>query len=489
MKLSKKYINTKGTIFEKIHKTSNGNIAFAVKSPKDEFKTGYDKFENIKIGQLNSFFSINTFTGRRCDANIFELKANFIDLDCEKIGIDKEKALYLLENDYIGTRIPKPTMILDSGNGLWLLWLYDELTIARKGKSINLKMVDKYSKVQRALCKELKDLGADRSALDLSRVMRCDKTINYKKEKSQKPKQVKVVREYGVTWSLSSVADEVLGEYIKPSEEEKERVREERAKNRKTNWNVAKTNYNRCRDLKNLLELRNYSIEKGKRQMFLFLYAYHALCKNKGDEVKTLDEVIELNSMMEYPIPTKRVKSETIKGAKRGFECRNNIHQSGYKRGGYNYKTQTIIDLLDITKEEQELLRTIQTDDLKKEKKLQREKEGRRNTNGLTPKQQEKINSAYLAQRHKDQGMTNKEIGQALEISLSTVKRLLKVEVDINLVTIDIAEEIETLSINGLSNTEIALKMNMSVERVSIYLRFKRRNLKSEWGGQKIRYI
>lgn len=77
---------------------------------------------------------------------------------------------------------------------------------------------------------------------------------------------------------------------------------------------------------------------------------------------------------------------------------------------------------MDITKEEQEQLKTIIDSRTKLDRKNESRKEKRRNADGFTKREQQKKDTYQSIQFLKSQGLTQKEITQQLKISLRTIK-------------------------------------------------------------------
>ncbi|MCW6108686.1 DNA-binding response regulator, partial [Clostridium sporogenes] len=98
-----------------------------------------------------------------------------------------------------------------------------------------------------------------------------------------------------------------------------------------------------------------------------------------------------------------------------------------YKRGGYNYKNDTLIEKLNITDEEMKIFETIIS---KKEvrrrdnqKNKIRQKAKRRNEKGLTKRQQEKLNKESKIKELIKKGYNKAEIARELNLNKSTITR------------------------------------------------------------------
>ena len=133
--------------------------------------------ENEYDGLPEVYTSMNSFmTGKsRKVKNLNRLNALFVDIDCYKLNLTQEQAIYQMENDYFGKVIPIPTFIIKSGQGLYLLWkIY---------KGDDKKAIPKWNKIQRYIHSKLKELGADGQALDAARILRVPFTGNSKNKK------------------------------------------------------------------------------------------------------------------------------------------------------------------------------------------------------------------------------------------------------------------------------------------------------------------
>ena len=78
----------------------------------------------LKFDKDNVCITLNTFykTYRRIEY-LRELNALFIDLDTYKTDFTKEQILMNLNENYFWKNIPTPNFIIDSGRGLYLIWL------------------------------------------------------------------------------------------------------------------------------------------------------------------------------------------------------------------------------------------------------------------------------------------------------------------------------------------------------------------------------
>ena len=319
-----KYINI-------VHGNSEGWITKATIS-KDGYNQWHYKYLqllDLKYEEDNVYISLNTFykTYRRIEY-LKELKALFIDLDTYKTCFTKEQILMNLNENYFGKNIPIPNFIIDSGRGLHLIWLI------KKVPSMALPL---WKAVEDYFYKTLKEFGADRQALDATRILRIPGSIN-----SKTHTEVKIIDNYDYLYDLREIQNEYM-----PELSEKAPIRRGRPKKVKYIYRERSLYYARIQDLIKLCELREYNL-KGHRELILFLYRYY-LCYFTEDIEKSLNDTLELNNMFKQPLREKEVLSST-KSAETVFKDQNK---------DYKYKNETLINLLEISDEEQKEMKTI----------------------------------------------------------------------------------------------------------------------------------
>ncbi len=175
------------------------------------------------------------------------------------------------------------------------------------------------------LYNQLKEFGADRQALDATRILRVPGSIN-----SKSKTVVSILDEYNYIPEL------------KPYEKKKGRPK-------KINFIFRERSlyYARVQDIIKLCELREYDL-KGHRELILFLYRYY-LCSFTEDVQKALKDTLELNNMFRQPLSQR----EVVRATKSAEKCYLNNNKQ------YKYKNETLIELLEITEEEQINMKTI----------------------------------------------------------------------------------------------------------------------------------
>jgi len=95
------------------------------------------------------------------------------------------------------------------------------------------------------------------------------------------------------------------------------------------------------------------------------------------------------------------------------------------ERGGYWYTNETLIDMLDITEEEQRHLQTIIGTNEKYRRNNERRRKERRNSNGLTQREQQREDNIKMVKELREQGLTQTETAKKLGITQGRVSQIL----------------------------------------------------------------
>ena len=379
---------------DRVHGNSKGWIT---RSCIDEngYSQWHYKYLELKETDLtgkNIYITLNTFFKpcRRLEC-IKELNFLYIDLDYYKTKYTKEQVIMNLEANYFNKIIPATNYILDSGRGLALLWNINK---------VPSKALPLWKAIQEYLYKQLKEFGADRQALDATRILRVPGSIN-----SKSKTVVSIIDEYDYIYDLREIQKEFLPE-LKPKEKKKGRLK-------KINYIYRERSlyYARIQDITKLCELREYDL-RGHREIILFLYRYY-LCSFTEDVQKALEDVLELNSMFTYPLK----ENEVIRATRSAEKCYLD------KNKEYKYKNETLIELLEITEYEETQMSTI----ISKAEYKRRNNEYNKNkykeklkTEGKLPK---KAEISARREKIKDllaEGLSQKEIYSLLKISKRT---------------------------------------------------------------------
>ncbi|RRG74227.1 DNA-binding response regulator, partial [Clostridioides difficile] len=382
---------------EVIHSKSKGYITLASKKEQKFTQWHYkineleERYSELIDNKVNVYISHNTFyKPQRRIENIKELNAIFIDIDCYNTNYTKEAVRYFIEKDLNGI-IPNPTMLVDSGRGLYYVL---------KLEPVPSKALPLWYAIQRYIYNQLKEFGADAKALDPTRVLRATGTINSKTQT-----EVKIIDYDGYTYTLKEIQENYL-----PELKEKKQKSKGRPKKVISLFNEYSLYHARLNDLIKICELRNYDME-GCREVTLFLYRYFTCCFME-DEGQALECTLELNKQFVKPLRY----NEVVKHTKSA--------ETAYKGKKYKFKNSTLIDLLEITEEEQKYLKTIIGKKEANEREKEAKKLARRNENGLTSREQEKQDKIKLVKELYEKGYKQVEISEKLQLTKGRVSQI-----------------------------------------------------------------
>lgn len=163
--------------------------------------------ENGAFVSLNSFAKFN-----RRASSLWYLHANYIDIDCEKLGLAPEDVLTTLERDYFGKTLPTPTYVLLSGRGVWLVWTLLPRRNDRRGRS-----VQRWKRVQAFFIDTLKAFGADPSCNDVTRTCRLAGSVNQKNGADVRLKAYQAEGRYSLTDLLDFADASAYGDETTPT--------------------------------------------------------------------------------------------------------------------------------------------------------------------------------------------------------------------------------------------------------------------------------
>ncbi|MCB2289445.1 DNA-binding response regulator [Clostridium sp. CS001] len=438
-----------------LHENDDGYITIALKKDNtwrqhhykvDELKENIDKV--ISIDNANIYLSPNSFykPTRRIE-NIRKLNSLFIDLDYytleEYKGLTADQIIWLLEKDYFKRSVPPPSFIVISGQGMVIYWLINPVP----HMALSL-----WNATQKFFLQRLKEIGADAKSIDAARVSRLSGTINQKNGQAAK---ILVFNEE--RYDLRDIQENYLPElngYVKNPGVKKPGKKSKVVKL----YNLYSLHHARLMDLVELQTFRKgycrdekgNLVEKGQRELMCFLYRYWACCFS-SDLNKALEDTLEFNKGFICSLPESEVRSQTNQAEKaykawmenvfenkekedvveqlkieigQGYDKKKN--RSGYKYKGYNYKNTTLIGLLNILEEEMRHLKTIINKNEIKRRNNNSHKVKRRDEEGLTKRQLEKLENIREVKELKDKGLSQNEIARMLNIGISTVKRYYK---------------------------------------------------------------
>lgn len=402
-----------------------GFIALA-KKDSDGFKQYHYKLSEITEDVIkefisgNFFFSQNTFwVPRRKVENIRQLRSLYVDIDCYNLGLSAEEVVYKLYLDFKG-KFPMPNRIILSGKGVIPIWDIEPAPYMA---------LPLWQTVIHYLVNNLKLLGADVAATDAARIFRAEGSTNFKNGK-----EVEVLYIHDERKTLDYWRDTYLPELSEYKEKKKQKKKTGRPKKIVSLYNSYSLHFARYNDLRKLVELRNGYMPK-MRELTLFLYRYWSMDITK-DEGQAVQNALDLNKRFWKPLPEQEVIKSTLSAEKMFYKkldekYREIAREKGYPDAGYNYKNSSLIQLLDITAEEQKQLSTI----ISKEEKQRRDTLKKREIRGSVSREEyekerkeTKEHLLYMLRRHLERNpkAKRKDLAQLLGVTGPRITQLKK---------------------------------------------------------------
>ena len=396
-----------------VHPESDGYVTVATKNEDGKWiEKCYPSSEwvqkLVRDKDLSCYVSVNSFfIPKRNNSNARQINAFYVDLDHYKEFISQEDVMDAIDFLVKTERLPEPTMIIDSGRGLYAMWLIE--SVPAKFKSVQ-KL---YSHIEKHLIDVLKDFGSDPQASDIARVLKAPSTYHHVTGKMVEVLQYNA-NHYTMRFMQQWFNDSAMTDYDEQKIVERKAKNKPRTKRLKHLYNFYSLAITRSEDLIKLCEMRSYEMS-GHRNTLLHMFAYQMfLIHNHYYIVRS--QVAELNDKLTDPISTPDLIA-VVKTCLRAYED----HREDITKG-YNYRNDTIIKKLAITPEEQHQLKTIIGKDEKYNRNNTKRREARRE-DGLTARERAKMDLRDKVQELKEKGLKQSEIVVKLGVSLSTVKR------------------------------------------------------------------
>jgi ATP/maltotriose-dependent transcriptional regulator MalT len=145
--------------------------------------------------------------------------------------------------------------------------------------------------------------------------------------------------------------------------------------------------------------------------------------------------VMELNNAFTEPLKETEIRAilrsvpkaiDKFIAYEQGLRCgeRKRVSKGMRDKEGYWYKNDTLIERLDISTSEQKHMKTMIGVDEKYDRNNERRRKSRRNEEGLTKREKEKLDTINELRELVNKGLKNKDIAEKLSISVRQVQRL-----------------------------------------------------------------
>lgn len=354
--------------------------------------------ELIEYEHEESYFSINSFWKKKKSTNdIRHLNAFALDFDYYKIEQYAHLEPSKMYEQHIKPKlIFKPTAVVDSGRGLYIIYAFKHCSIMR----LNL-----YKSIYKQFLKRYEALGMDSKATNVTQVIRIPGTYNV-----NAGKPVEIIEYNETDYELTDFAGLLPYTLEQTKAYKKKRAKEYLDREYKqVTVDKAKTRKKACKelnqDLRKLIALRNRAkVYEGYREQLLYIALEKMLWAgySKDEAIKMASD---LNKEFHEPLSTQAVERQCMP-AKIYFKT---------------HSINSIISKLSISDEEQCSLATLQT---RRHQDLHRKR--LRNKHPLlnrTKKEVELLKRRTEVLYQKKQGRKNTDIANSLNVDKSTITK------------------------------------------------------------------
>ena len=416
----------------------------------------------------NNYLSVSTFKNgsSRHEWNVKEVKRLYVDMDAHDnpINFDEAKLLseYLLENWFDGLDLPEPNYIVFSGRGLQVLftlngcdnvseWQQYQATLLKCCQKL-LEDLKNHSLSEAGVVAYEHDVSLD-MLKDAARVMRIPDSINLKQNVDAKLLYSNEDHEYTLN-ELNTTFTAFSNDNLVTIEEKKSKKTKKTQKKTKSEPSerdvdlsgidmddkqgidphffeiIDKTIKPRLTDLETLIRLRNEAgTDSGYRNNLISIYIPTLVsCGYKNENV--VKEAHRINSLFNKPLKQAEV-NDWLNSCLKKKEIVNADGKKGVSRVYYRFYTNTIIDKLQITKEEQEAMKVLCSEALKKKRSREKQKDVQNANRREVYKEKTADKRKAKEERNKRihelsaDGLSARQIAKQLGVNASTVSRVL----------------------------------------------------------------
>jgi hypothetical protein len=378
--------------------------------------------------------------------NLARVGALWSDLDTYKVpelrNLSTEQLVPLLLQECVDRGLPRPSVIIDSGNGLYCKWVLS--------KPVPEAALRRWRRVQDEICQRLQRFHADPNACDAARVLRAIGSVN-----GRTGRRVRIVwqnefpfddhgghREPGVPimlYAFDVLADEVL-------QQTREQIREARARRQAARaaakavgerrntaglraFDARQLANDRYADVQRLLQLRGWEAgaPPGERDMPMFVSVACLALTHPVGQLRQL--VPQLAARIAPTWTEQQIQSclhSVLDRAERSARGEANVWNGYEIDPRYTPSNRWLIEALRITPEEERELKTIISADEARRRDAERAMVKRRAA-GAQPRN-EFLSTAQArrdqAQALREQGMSWADVGAQLGISAGAARAL-----------------------------------------------------------------
>ncbi len=321
------------------------------------------------------------FRPNRRVVNLLRIGLLFVDLDTYRMPWAKGRTpedqvagvIYFCQAE----GLPPPSLMIYSGRGLQLKWLLDS--------PIPRQALPRWNACQRHLVDKLAELGADPAAKDASRVLRLVDTVNTKSGNICRVVHVQEEAGEPARYNFEYLCEMLLPVARWDIEAQQKRRRDRQLTlipgGRQGNlkgFSGRQLAWDRLEDLRRLADLRGGAVE-GERMQHLFWRLNFLLLSGATNASLMYHEASALARELDSSWNHRSEELMTLYSKAKANEAGETVEFNGRKLPPlYTPRNDTLINLFQITDDEQRQLRTIISKDMAKERDRKRKEAARR---------------------------------------------------------------------------------------------------------------
>ena len=357
-----------------IHGKHSSGVSLAEIADGDFIPRGTRPFEKAmeycwlvdeQENQYMTFNAVKPFSNR-CVENVTHLNGHFVDLDFYNYNLSFNDVVTSSSSICSEINLPKPTKVIHSGRGCYLLWLFDKPVYvgSKLEASDKSKRMAAWQHTQNMLIDSFESLGADKACRDASRILRITGSVNSKSDTRV------TMYDCGEAVSIKAFQSKVKNTPVKPETYQAKSAKTGKRKAKGEYGKLATLMWARMNDLRAIAAMRGGKLDD-HRSMAIFYYAMSASMVTGTTESllrsvsEFMEQCIKCDGKYDHTKPeallktviTRHLKKESARAEKGDFY-------------GIQYKATnaTIIKTLGITQEELGKLSTV----IDKEEKYRR---------------------------------------------------------------------------------------------------------------------
>ena len=370
------------------NRSTNESRVYSVEALKDPYRLQAILKSKYFSNDVDMMYSLNCFNNMyKADENsLFSLQNIAIDVDFDKEKYTLNEVKNIIKEKVKNEEIPAPNVI-EEGNRIRLLYTIRDVPVTKKSLIVYKKVADK-------IASKLHELNA--SPQPATTFARIENSIN-----SKNNARINTTIITAIPYMLKNLQKKML--------DEKKQVTFRKFKKGKVISipNYYKVNLLRLEDLEKIQMIRSDDYKK----RLCYLYRNYCLLANMTED-EALERTLQFNNNFKEPWKVNELDSDT----------------KHLNRKQYLHTGETIIKLLDITREEEEQvqLSTITSkEEYRKRDRAYQKKKYREKliAEGKTTKKEQLDEIRQKIKALKEKGFKNKDIAQELKLPIKTLER------------------------------------------------------------------